>query len=207
MLVPRPQLSVTGEGLCWALTGLPSQQGWDLWSGSTCRARPFLLTQLEPELESYWLPHRCCKVVGCVSWAASQFWLLLIPKPGLMVVEEHGLVAQGPACQERRGGECCVRSGWICCQDWTDCHSCLCCSHSCEELPLYGPLCIDTVFVCRGAGLELIKTGSRCLPDIALAVALTRIYPPCARRAPSPLIRVSVRCTLQGCLFPELLFC
>ena len=27
-----------------------------------------------------------------------------------MVVEEHGLVPQGPACQERRGGEHCVLS-------------------------------------------------------------------------------------------------
>lgn len=49
---------------------------------------------------------------------------------------------------------------------------------------------MDTVFICRGAGLELIETGTWRLPDIALAMALKIIYLPCARRAPSLLIRV-----------------
>jgi len=53
---------------------------------------------------------------------------------------------------------------------------------------------VDAAFICRGAGLELIETGTWCLPGVALAVALNIIYPPCARRAVSLLIRVSVWC-------------
>lgn len=53
--------------------------------------------------------------------------------------------------------KCCMPSSWTCCQDWTDCYSCLCWWGIC--------LCMDTVFICRGAGLELIKTGTWSLPD------------------------------------------
>lgn len=62
------------------------------------------------------------------------------------------------------------------------------------QLRLWGIAFVWTHYLyVEALGWSSLRTGTRCLPDVGLAWKI--IYPPCARRAPSLLIRVSVWCT------------